>query len=94
MKRNDKVSYWSTWPEKPRKAVMTDLSPHGIGLLCPEQLYPGTILKISDPRLLASGVVTNLREEMKNERRLFSAGVSFLAVDFEDTRGYFLSVTG
>lgn len=73
---------------------MTDLSPHGIGLLCPEQLYPGTILKISDPRLLASGVVTNLREEMKNERRLFSAGVSFLAVDFEDTRGYFLSVTG
>jgi hypothetical protein len=73
---------------------MTDLSPHGIGLLCSEHLSPGTILKISGPGLLASGVITNLREEKKSGRRLFSAGVSFLAVDFEETRGYFLSVTG
>ncbi len=94
MKRNEKVSYWSAWPQKPRDAIMNDLSPHGMGLLCPEQLSPGTILKISGPRLLASAVVTNTREEMNNGRRLCSAGVSFLAVDFEDTRGYFLSTTG
>ncbi len=73
---------------------MIDLSPRGMGLLCTEHLSPGTILKISGPRLLASAVVTNLREETKEGRQLYSVGVSFLAVDFEDTQGYFISVTG
>jgi len=94
MKRSEKVTYSSTWPEKPREARMTDLSPHGMGLLCNEKLPPGTILKIKGQRLLASAVVTNLREEMKERQRLYSIGVSFLAVDFEDTGGYFISVTG
>lgn len=94
IRRNEKVSYWSTWPQKPREARMSDLSPRGMGFLCKEYLGPGTILKINGLKMLASAIVTNLREEIKEGRRLYSVGVRFLAVDFEDTRGHFISVTG
>ena len=94
IKKNEKISYWSTWPQKPCKARMNDLSPRGMGLLCKEHLAPGTILKISGSKILASAIVTNLREEMKGGRRLYLVGVRFLAVDFEENRGNFISVTG
>ena len=73
---------------------MMDLSPRGMGLICTEHLSLGTILKISGPKMLASAVVTNIRKEIKKGRRLYSVGVRFLAVDFEENRGYFISVTG
>ncbi len=94
IKRNEKISYWSTWPQKPREARMSDVSPRGMGLFCKEHLGPGTILKISGPKILASAIVTNLREEIKEGQRLYLVGVRFLAVDFEENRGNFISVTG
>lgn len=94
IKRNEKIFYWSAWPQKPREARMNDLSPRGMGLLCKEHLGPGTILKISGPYILASAVVTNIRDEMKEGERLYLIGVRFLAVDFQKNRGNFISVTG
>ena len=73
---------------------MNDLSPHGMGLVCKEHLSPGTVLKISGPKITASAVVTNVREEIKEGRQHYMVGVRFLAVDFEENRGNFISVTG
>jgi hypothetical protein len=93
VKKSDSIAYSSSWPESPREGKMTDLSPKGMRFLCAEALKPGTVLKITNPRLRACAVVTNLYEEKGNSETAFSVGVSFLAAEFEESRGFFVSIS-
>jgi hypothetical protein len=91
IKRNDRIDYWSLWPQEPQEAKMIDISPHGMRLLCSQQVKPGTILKISGPGFKASAIVKDLCAEEVDGEKLHAVGVSFLAVQFESPRGSFLS---
>ena len=93
IKRNGRVYYWSQWPQEPREATMIDISPQGIRLLCRHQVKPGTILKISGPDFKASAIVKGLCAKEVNGERLHAVGLSFLAVQFESSRGSFFSTT-
>ncbi len=93
MKRDEVIHYWAWWPGSAREARMLDLSPKGMRFVCAEKLSPGGILKIEGPLLRASAVVKNSRKEDADGGNAYSVGVSFLAVEFADPRGSFLSVS-
>jgi hypothetical protein len=91
IKRNDRIYYWSKWPQEPQEAKMIDISPQGMRLLCGQQVKPGTVLKISGPGFKASAIVMDLCSEEVDGEKLYAVGVSFLGVAFERPRGSFLS---
>jgi curved DNA-binding protein CbpA len=93
MRRSGKISFFSRWPQEPHEAEMLDISPKGMRFLCNHQLKTGTILKISGTSFNAAAIVINLRNESAGDGVLQSVGVAFLAVDFENPRGSFLSTT-
>jgi curved DNA-binding protein CbpA len=93
IKRTDPIYYSSRWPQEPRKARMTDLSPKGMRFLTDESLKPGAVLKISGPGFHASAVVTNLCVEELEGEKMYAVGVSFLATEFVKRTGSFLSTT-
>ena len=93
VRKDERILYWTSWPGEAREARMLDLSPKGMRFLCGEKLSPGVILKIEDPLLRASAVVSNLREEEAGGSMAYSVGVSFRAVEFADSKGSFLSVS-
>ncbi len=72
---------------------MIDLSPKGMRFLCSQETVPGTILKISALDLSAYAIVTNQCVVEMGGQRLHSVGVSFLMVDFRNSRGSFLSIS-
>jgi len=91
LKRHDLIHYWSQWPQEPQEAEMIDISPKGMRMLCGRQVEPGTVLKISGPGFKASAIVKDTRAEKIAGKKLQAVGVSFLAVQFENPRGSFLS---
>ena len=91
IKRNGRIYYWTQWPQEPQEATMIDISPQGIRLLCRQQVKPGTTLKISGPDFKASAIVKDLCAEKVNGEKLHAVGLSFLAVQFESSRGSFFS---
>ncbi len=93
IKRTGPIYYSSRWPQEPRKARMTDLSPKGMRFISDEFLKSGVVLKISGPDFRALAVVTNLRVEEIEGKMMYSVGVSFLATEFQIPTGSFLSTT-
>jgi curved DNA-binding protein CbpA len=93
VKKDDHIAYSSSWPEDPKEAKMTDLSPKGMRFVCSEKLASGTVLKITSPRLRACAVVTYLHQEEGNSSIFYGVGVSFLSVEFQETKGFFVSVS-
>jgi len=93
MKREDSISYFSTWPGRAQKARMVDFSPRGMRFLCSERLVPRTTLKISSPFFDASGAVTNVQERAVEGKKLYAVGVVFIAISFQQPRGTFLSTS-
>jgi hypothetical protein len=94
VKQSDPIDYYSSWPGKPQKGMMVDLSPKGMRFICEEKLLPKTVLKISSRFLEASGAVTNFQEKICEGKKQYAIGVCFLAVNFADSRGNFLSTSG
>lgn len=91
LKRRGRIYYWARWPQEAQEAKMVDISPQGMRLLCDQPLKPGTVLKISGPGFKASAIVRDLSAEAVSGEKLHAVGVSFLAVQFENPRGSFLS---
>jgi len=87
------IDYYSEWPGFPKQGQMIDFSPKGLRFVCDEKLPLQTVLKISSRLFEASGVVTNLSEEIIPWDRNYAIGVYFLAVRFDDSRGTFLSTS-
>jgi hypothetical protein len=92
-RRNDKVFYYTAWPGKAQQGWMIDFSPQGMRFRCPENIPPGTVLKIRSELCDASGTVTNSREESVEGQRSYAIGVAFLAVDFVEPKGSILSTS-
>ncbi len=92
-KISDPIFYYSTWPGKAQQGSMIDFTPNGIRFLCSEKLRPQTVLKISSKLFEASGTVTNSREEISSGRKCYSVGICFLAINFKEPRGAFLSTS-
>ena len=88
------ILFYSKWPGTPGQGKTIDFSPKGMRFICNEKLKPQTILKISSKLFEASGVVTNLSEEISNGRRYYVVGIYFQAVHFAESRGTFLSTSG
>jgi len=93
IKKERSIIYYATWPGKPRQATMLDFSPSGMRFLCAERLDLRTTLKLSCEFFEASATVTNLREEQRGGEKLYSVGVSFIAIRFSDFKGAFLSTS-
>jgi hypothetical protein len=90
IKRNDRIYYWSQWPQEAQEARMTDISPKGMRLLCGQPVKPGTVLKISGPGFKASAIVKDSGAEKVDGEKVHALGLSFIAVQFESPRGSFL----
>jgi len=93
-KSSEPILFYSKWPGTPGKGKTIDFSPKGMRFICNEKLKPQTILKISSKLFEASGVVTNLSEEISNGRLYYVVGIYFQAVHFAESRGTFLSTSG
>lgn len=89
MKRDDRITYRSQWPQDSREARVLDLSPTGIRLRCPEEFPSGTILKLSGDGIEATASVKFSRKA----GAFFSTGAAFIAVEFENPRGFFFSTS-
>ncbi len=89
MSRHDPVFYRSRWPQELRAATMVDLSPTGIQFLCPEEFPRGAVLKLEGAGFEATAVVKNSRKSGK----LHAVGAAFIAVEFDNPRGSFLSTS-
>jgi len=92
-KISDPIFYYSTWPGKAEQGNMIDFSPRGMRFLCNEKLRPQTVLKISSKLFEASGTVTNLSEVTSSGRKCYAVGICFLAINFKEPRGAFLSTS-
>ena len=91
MKKDDKLRYYTRWPQKGREARFADLSPKGMRFVCAEGIATGAVIKISAPLLEATAAVTNVRGVAISGKEMFSIGVSFLAVKFDHSKGTFVS---
>jgi hypothetical protein len=89
--REEKLRYYTRWPQKWREGRLLDLSPKGMRFLCADDLPSGALVKISSPLLEAVASVTNVRCEPAPKRMAYSVGVVFLTVTFDHTKGTFLS---
>lgn len=92
-RRDAKISYYLSWPGKAQQGRMLDFSPHGMRFCCGEKIPAGTVLKIRSDICDASGTVTNARKENAGGQDFYSIGVVFLAVNFIEPRGSFVSTT-
>jgi curved DNA-binding protein CbpA len=92
-KASEQIHYYSTWPGEAEQGRMIDFSPKGMRFICGERLAPQTVLKINSKLFAASGMVTNLSEEISDGKRCYAVGVCFLAVRFTDSRGTFFSTS-
>ena len=70
---------------------MVDLSPKGMRFTCGEMIKPGTVVKISAPAFEAIATVKNVRPEPVAHQAVHSVGLSFLAINFGERKGNFLS---
>ncbi len=70
---------------------MVDLSPGGMMFLCAEDLPVGYVIQISSPLLEATASVTQCRKTRNGES--YFVGVKFIAVNFENPSGVFISTT-
>ena len=92
-RRDARISYYISWPGKPQQGRMVDFSPQGMRFCCAEKIPPGTVLKIKSDICDASGTVTNARKEIAGGQESYAIGVAFLAVNFNEPRGLFVSTT-
>jgi curved DNA-binding protein CbpA len=92
--KDDAILYSSSWPEEPQKGRMIDISPRGMRFIADENLKPGSILKISNPWLVASAIVANSQMKESQGRIQYAVGVSFRAVEFKEPKGLFISISG
>jgi hypothetical protein len=91
---SEPIRYFTNWPGEAKKGTMVDLSPQGMRFVCEEKLSPKTVLKISCDLLEASGRITNIQENAGGARKTYAIGVFFLAVNFAEPKGVFLSTSG
>lgn len=94
IKKKSPISFSCSWQDSPKKGMMLDLSLDGMRILCSERLEPGTVLRIATAQFTACGSVTNLNIENANSEMPYSVGVSFVSIDFEETKGAFISLSG
>jgi hypothetical protein len=90
---SDPIEYYTNWPGASKKGTMVDLSPKGMRFICGEKLLPKTILKIKSGIFEASGAVTNSQEKTIGDRKQYAIGVCFLAVNFVELKGTFISTS-
>jgi hypothetical protein len=90
---SEQVSFYPEWPGEARDGRMIDFSPKGMRFICSEKLAPQTVLKISSKLFEASGLVTNISEEISFGKRCYAVGICFMAVRFEEDRGTFFSTS-
>jgi hypothetical protein len=88
---SEPISFYPAWPGEAEKGRMIDFSPKGMRFICSVKLAPQTVLKISSRLFEASGIVTNVSEEISNGKRFYAVGIYFMAVYFEEDRGTFFS---
>ena len=91
VKRDAPIRYCSSWPQEPREGRMIDLSPKGMRFLTGEHLPVGSRLKISGPNFHSTAVVVNVSAVRSGTPAQYAIGVSFLATEFEERTGSFLS---
>ncbi len=88
-----RILYYPEWPGEAREARMINFSQKGMRFLCSEPLAPGAVLKIVNPHFTATSTVTHVCEKVVSGRRLYSTGVSFAAIRFEESKGLFLNTS-
>jgi hypothetical protein len=88
IERDDPIELCVNWPEPAVPGRLVDLSPTGLRCITPWPLDVGECVKVDSRRFLAVGEVAH-RERTADETL---AGLRFLTVRFQETRGAFVSI--
>lgn len=91
IKKSGTLTYYSSWPQEGKEAIILDLSPKGVRFQCAEKLSKDSVIKLSSPLLNAIARVVNVKKESAGEQELYSAGAQFLTVAFRNPKGSFFS---
>lgn len=94
LKKDDRIRYYSAWPQKAREGRMVDISPRGMRFLCNEKIAKASILKVTSPTLKALAEVTNSQAQAEEQGSVYSVGLRFISVEFADAKGSFFSAMG
>ncbi len=88
-----RIFYYSREDAKAKEAEIIDFSKKGMKFLCSEPLSPGSIVKIESPQFKATSRITHVYQKLVNGKQVYSTGVSFVTISFEEPRGFFLSTS-
>ncbi len=94
IKREGSIRIHTEWPSPGSEARMVDLSPSGMRFISRVKVAPGSVVKINSPALAAVARVSNVAGEDSGRGTMWVVGVSFLAVEFSDTKGSFFQASG
>ena len=91
MEKTETLHYYTDWPQKGQEALMLDLSPMGIRMMCGKRLRKNAVIKLSGPFLKAIAEVKNSHRKESMGKIAYIVGAQFLSVSFNNPKGSFLS---
>ncbi len=94
IKNNQAISLFTYWPPiKTYKGQIQDLSPNGMRFFTDQSLRKNEIIKIDSNVLQATARVAHCRKEGSDSEGLYGIGVEFVTLQFQRSKGAFVSVT-
>lgn len=93
MKNDGDLYYSTTSPKTKHGAQLVDISTEGLRFLCEQPLNPNMTIKISSATLSAIANVVNVQQCEQKGKKLYSVGISFKEVAFNNQEGSFFSVS-
>ena len=95
IKISELIKYYTYWPQAPKQALVTNLSPRGVGLLVENFIVNegGVLLKLEGQQVSGVARIVHQRS-MKTPQSNFKVymGMEFLSCHFEKRQGCFLSL--
>ncbi len=94
VKQQGPVSYTFLHSENRYQGEFIDLSPEGMQFISKEKVDPMTYIKVRCGLLFGAARVINCHEVLRGDERMHIICLNFVKVEFERSRGTFLSVKG
>ena len=90
IKRTENLIFYDSWPGEKLTGILFDISPKGLRFCTEFKLKIGQLIKIEGENFKALAEVIHIRQEQKS---IFSNGVRFHKVHFQNGKGNFILTT-
>lgn len=87
--QDSKIQFYTYWPGKKMTGTISDMSPTGIQLVSSMKLNKDQIIKLDGEDFKAVGIVSYSNKDVSDE--IQTTGIKFLTVNFNKSKGQFLS---